>query len=218
MKRLAAIVVATAAAAAVAAAITLPAGADERATADAKFVGCLRAQGLDTPADASGDAIKAWIVARGDDAAVKRAVKTCSPRGPAPELLVACLRDHGLDAPSAIDELKPWIARQFGTNAGKAALRACGVDVAPMEKAVDEGRRFTACLRAHGADVPAGAEGLALKTWLGDHEQEPAVQDAMKLCSGDVKNEVKPAGPCGGKGEPASNADPKEEATVTPEQ
>ena len=71
MKRLLTIVAATAASAAVTAAITLPAGASDQANPkDAPFVACLRAHGLDIPADTTGDAIKGWLLAHdhADDA------------------------------------------------------------------------------------------------------------------------------------------------------
>jgi hypothetical protein len=38
------------------------------------------------------------------------------------------------------------------------------------------------CLRAHGADVPAGADGLALKIWIGAHSAQPEVRRALDAC------------------------------------
>jgi hypothetical protein len=149
MKRLLAVVLATAAAAAVAAALTLPAGADD-ASPDADFVTCLRAHHARVPAGTRGAAIKTWVLAH-DDAAVERAATTCKREvagGPAPEQLVACLRDHGLTQPATIEDLKPWIVRQLETDAGKAALGACHFDTRPPEKAVAEpgaGKRVAVC-------------------------------------------------------------------------
>ena len=95
----------------------MPAGADESPSAEAKFVSCLRAHSLDIPADTRGDAIKAWIVARPDDAAVRRAVLACKqegPSGPAPEALVACLAvPRPRTPPPSIADLKPWLGRLF---------------------------------------------------------------------------------------------------------
>ena len=36
-------------------------------------------------------------------------------------------------------QLKPWMAQQDGTGAGRAAMRACGVDMRPPEKGPDPG-------------------------------------------------------------------------------
>ena len=212
MNRLASIVVATAAAAAVAAAITMPAGAEINPAADAKFVDCLRAHNLDIPADTRGDAIKAWIMARPGDADVRRGVLACKqegPKGPAPEALVACLKAHGLDAPSAIADLKPWLLRQFDNQDAEAALRACDVKAPDKGGVTDE--KFVSCLRDGGADVPAGAEGEVLKTWLRDHDDEAQVKDALKRCAG--PDEVRPAGPCGKEVHPATKG-PEAEETV----
>jgi hypothetical protein len=138
MKRFLTVVAATAAAAAVAAAISLPAGADDPGqSTDAQFVTCLRAHGAGVPAGARGAAIKTWVIGH-EDAAVGRAATACKREvgsSPAPEQLVACLRDHGLTPPATIEDLKPWIVRELGTDAGKAALRACDFDTDPPDKA-----------------------------------------------------------------------------------
>jgi hypothetical protein len=139
MRNLAAIIAATVAAASVAAVISLPAGADESASADAQFVSCLRAHGLDIPADTRDIAIKNWIGTHQSDPAVDRAMSACGHDGggASPEKLVACLRDKGLDAPAAIADLKPWVVQQLQTDAGKAALSACGLNTHPDEKVGD---------------------------------------------------------------------------------
>jgi hypothetical protein len=138
MTRFLSVLAATALAAAVAAAITLPAGADAptRDEPDATFVDCLRAHGLGIPADARGDAIKTWIVAHDSDPAVKRAVVPCKAKAggaAAPADLIACLRDHGLNPPGAIDQLKPWILGQLDSATARAALRACGIGDGPTD-------------------------------------------------------------------------------------
>jgi hypothetical protein len=205
MNRFVAIIAATAAAAAVAAAISLPAGADETPSSDAGFVSCLRSHGAGIPADAQGAAIKTWLIAHKGDAGVEGALKTCAPDTLAPEQLTACLRDHGLEPPASLEELKPWIAGQFETDAGKAALKACNVDMRPSEKAVAgpaDVEKFAKCLRDNGASVPEGADGVALKTWLRDHENEATVNDALKLCAGGFEDGKKPGG-CGGDVRPA---------------
>ena len=61
-------------------------------------------------------------------------VAACKPKGESPERLVACLRGQGLEPPTAIEELKPWIGRQFDSDAGKTTLRACGLEITPKDK------------------------------------------------------------------------------------
>jgi hypothetical protein len=56
---------------------------------------------------------------------------------PAPAELVACLHDHGLDAPAEISDFKGWVIQQLQTDAGKAALSACGLNTHPDEKVGD---------------------------------------------------------------------------------
>jgi hypothetical protein len=148
MKRLVSIIAATAAAAAVAAAITLPAGADSGAKASqsdelAAFTSCLRAHGLAVPTGLEPVALKGWLGDHEGSASFEAAVNACEPHtegpakapAPSPEELVTCLRDHGLDAPATIDQLKPWVLQQSQTESGKAALTACGFDARPVEKA-----------------------------------------------------------------------------------
>jgi hypothetical protein len=154
MKRLASIIAATAAAAAVAAAISLPAGADSAPDEFATFTSCLRAHGLAIPAGLDPMASKMWLHAHEGSASFQTDIDACDPKpakssGPAPEELVACLRDHGLTPPASIDELKPWMAQQTDTAAGKAALSACGVNSHPVSKAPGHG----GC----GDDKPADA-------------------------------------------------------------
>src|SRR5687768_15381921 len=107
------------AATAVAAAVSIPAVAGEPRDGDG-VVACLRAQGLDIPADTRGAAIKQWALRHADDAATERAFAACKPKGESPARLVECLRGQGLEPPTALEELKPWIARQFDSEAGKA--------------------------------------------------------------------------------------------------
>ena len=137
MRRLVAIIAATAAAASVAAIITRPASAGDPAADDARFVTCLRAQGLDIPAGTVEPAIKNWILAHRDEPGTDRSLTACKLKiggsTAAPEELLACLRDHGLDPPPNLEAFKPWMARQHETEAGKAAQRACGFDARPTE-------------------------------------------------------------------------------------
>ena len=150
MQRLLAIIAATAASAAAAAAISLPAGAARSATDDelATFTSCMRAHGAAIPDGLDAFATKRWLGAHEEEADVAKAMDACNEgdeRQPVMEVhqkadavspaeLLSCLHDRGLEAPPMIDELKPWVARQMDTAAGKAALTACGLDTAPPDK------------------------------------------------------------------------------------
>jgi hypothetical protein len=139
MKRFLTIIAATA----VAAAITIPAVADNGSPSDelATFATCMRAHDVPIPADLEGVAIKQWIGDHADAAGLEAAFKACDPHPrqgdkadhAAPEKLVACLSEKGLQPPASIDDLKPWILQQSGTAAGKDALKACGF-AGPEEK------------------------------------------------------------------------------------
>jgi hypothetical protein len=90
-------------------------------------------------------ATKTWVGAHQDSPGFEAAINACDPKpdrpakNSAPEELVACLRAHGLNPPSSIDELKPYMLQQDGTTAGRAALSACGIDSRPVEKARGKG-------------------------------------------------------------------------------
>lgn len=189
------VLAATAAAAAVAAALSIPAGADRSAGDEAtKLATCLHAHGVtDAPSGTDALALKQWLAAHADNAGVK----ACEPDSAAPTELVSCLRAHGLNPPDNVFQLKPWMARQAGTDDGKAALNACGVDFNPPQSAA-AGTDLAACLRSHGTDVPAGANGLALKTWIRDHSGDAKATDALKLCGGDPEKAPAKAKDCGG--------------------
>jgi hypothetical protein len=132
--KLLSVLAATAAAAAVAAALTLPAGAQQNG-ADPKaaaIAACLHSHGAaDAPSGADALALKQWVAAHSDDPAVGK----CLPESKAPDALISCLRAHGLTPPADLMQLKPWMVQQDGTDAGRAALRACGVDMSPPDKA-----------------------------------------------------------------------------------
>jgi hypothetical protein len=132
------VLAATAAAAAVAAALSLPAGADQSSDRTATaLAACLHAHGAaDAPSGDDAIALKQWLGAHQDDAAVK----ACSPQGP--DKLVACLRSHGLNPPADLSALKPWLVQQSSTDSGRATLHACGADVgrdAPAKPPADCG-------------------------------------------------------------------------------
>jgi hypothetical protein len=136
------------------------------------------------------------IPAGADQSAGSKAAKPAAPTD-----LVTCLRTHGLNPPSDLFALKPWMVRQSGTSTGKAALAACHVSFDAPRNTVTA-QQFGTCLRAHGAGVPSGAGGLALKTWIGEHQGSATVMRALKQCdSGPDPGPVKAAG-CGGAAAP----------------
>jgi hypothetical protein len=136
------------------------------------------------------------------------------PKPAAPTELVSCLRAHGLNPPDDIFQLKPWMLRQAGTDAGKAAMSACGVDFGPP-KSETTGKDLAACLRSHGADVPAGADGLALKTWIGDHSGDAKVMSALEQCDAGAEKAPPGAKGCGGGGAATPAQKPSGAATPT---
>jgi hypothetical protein len=139
------VLAATAVAAAVAAALSISAGASPRADAQAtKIATCLHAHGAaGGPSGADARALKQWVAAHADDPAVT----ACMPQSAAPPGLVACLRAHGLNPPANLFQLKPWMLRQNGTDAGKTVLRACHVNFEPAQK--------TQTLKGCGGGAPA---------------------------------------------------------------
>jgi hypothetical protein len=155
MKSFATILAATAASAAVAAAITLPAGADDNAKQPPRDEGaalnaCLNKQGVAVPEALRGIDLKTWIGDRESDPAVRTALDACAgPSEPkaAPEDLVACLRQHGLNRPTDLAELKQWTQQQ-----SEATLKACDLVIDGKDKA------------EHGCASPApGAKAEAAK-------------------------------------------------------
>jgi hypothetical protein len=129
--KLLSVLAATAAAAAVAAVLSLPAGAQQTDESAATIAACLRSHGAaDAPSGDDPYALKRWVAAHSDDAAVD----ACLPQSKAPAQLLSCLRGQGLNPPGDIEQLKPWMAQQ-----DESALHACGVDMTPPDKAPDPG-------------------------------------------------------------------------------
>jgi hypothetical protein len=92
--------------------------------------------------------------------------------------LVACLRAHGLDAPSAVEAFKPWLARQEASDprATRAAERACMPQVA-KPTIPDE---FISCVRGHGLDAPtAPAE---FERWAESMKATDALDKIFREC------------------------------------
>jgi hypothetical protein len=134
--------------------VALPAvGADSKTTRKqakpdgdfAAFVSCLRSHGLaGAPSDDPVE-LKPWLGAReaSDPGSVKAAMAACDDklpaerpvvaRGPDIEKVIACVRAHGLDAPTAPDAFKRWVADKEASDPGAldAALGACKLSLDP---------------------------------------------------------------------------------------
>jgi hypothetical protein len=199
--KLLSVLAATAVAAAVAAAITIPAGASPADDPAAQLVSCLRAHGADVPAGTTGLALKQWVGDHESDPAVA----ACRPPGGgAIADRVACLKDHGLNPPSSVEELKPWLVAQSRTDAGNAAMKACGMEIGRPDGDGRDPKDLASCLRAHGATgAPDGSDPVALKEWIGAHPDDAAVD----ACG------VEPPGP--GPDKPAGCAAPAPTASPT---
>jgi hypothetical protein len=114
------------------------------------FVTCLRSHGL---AGAPNDPaqLKPWLGAQetSDPDAVKGAMAACDKgrpegkhgadekrvvvRGPDIQELIACVRSHGLDAPTAPDAFKRWLADKDASDPGAVAqvMGACKMALDP---------------------------------------------------------------------------------------
>jgi hypothetical protein len=150
-------VLAAAAAAAVAAGavVALPATGDSGTTATVHttvtdqgpdmsgLVACLANHGLPGAPTTAAD-LKPWL-AHQDPDVVGPAMDACqsslpdnSASGPDPATVIACVRSHGIDAPTAPADFKRWLADQQQAGGSKAlddALVACKIAPGPQDKA-----------------------------------------------------------------------------------
>jgi hypothetical protein len=130
---------------------------------------------------------------------------------PDPDDFVACLRTHGLaDAPSDPAALKPWLNERLerGDATTERAMDACAPHGKGGAPGVEE-KELRSCLVSHGAQID-GTDPAAVKRWVGEHADEPAVRDAMKACHLEV--DVHRAGSCVGKeGPPPEPGSPKDD-------
>jgi cytochrome c553 len=148
------LITAVAAAIAAVAVVALPAigGAGTKGTEKnnpdvSALAACLATHGL-KGAPTTGRELKAWLASKeaADPRGVKTAIAACkgsvpdsgAPAGPDAQALITCLRSHGVDAPTAPDEFKPWLAEQQRGGGSKAlddALTACNMPLTPDAKA-----------------------------------------------------------------------------------
>ena len=54
--------------------------------------------------------------------------------------------------------------------------------VADNGSPADELATFATCMRAHGVPVPTDLEGVAIKQWVGDHEDAEGLKAAFQAC------------------------------------
>jgi hypothetical protein len=107
----------------------------------------------------------------------------------------ACLSDHGLPgAPSAGEDLKPWLARKEAADpqGTKAAIEACQKEMPqqPAQRAGVDVRKLAACLRSHGLDAPS--DPAAFKAWFARREADD--RDALERVMPDCKARLAPSG------------------------
>jgi hypothetical protein len=134
--------------------------------------------------------------------------------------LAACLRANGLaGAPTAPEELKPWIAAKHASDpeATEAAERACKAQLA--NHVGDKGpsvEDFVACLRSHGVDAPTAPD--AFKRWLADQKpSETLRQCKLELDPGPKPGDPGTPGTCGDDAKPsAGKAEPPAEKPEQP--
>ena len=109
------------------------------------FAACLHSHGLaDAPTDP--EKLKPWLGAKqaSDPDTVKAAVAACDDKlpdqrhevvrgGPDIEKIIACVRSHGLDAPTAPDAFKRWVADKEASDPSAVddVMRACKMALAP---------------------------------------------------------------------------------------
>jgi hypothetical protein len=149
-----ALVAAAVTAVAAIAVVALPAiGDDGNGSTDpdvTAFAACLRAHGL---AGAPNDpaTLKPWIAGQEADnpLAVKRAMVACDKTlpdkpaiarpGPDADALIACVRSHGIDAPTDPIAFKQWLAQQTPTASSslRTALKDC--KIMPPDDAAKQG-------------------------------------------------------------------------------
>ena len=140
------------------------------------FVSCLRSHGLaDAPADPA--ALKPWLGTKeaSDGDAVKGAMVACDDKlppkstgvaeGPDIEKVIACVRGHGIDAPTRPDAFKRWLEDSADSSAADAALRDCKMKLAPgpSEGPVKPGGCVNDVRPADGGAKPDAAKPDAAK-------------------------------------------------------
>jgi hypothetical protein len=178
--------VAAASAVAAIAAVALPAlGADSKSprrqaqpapASFSTFVACLRSHGLaGAPEDPA--TLKPWLGAKesSEPDTVKGAMLACDDKvtpkpvggaeGPDVKDVIACVREHGVDAPTDPDAFKRWLGDSADSSAVDAVLRDCKMSLAPAPSKgeVKPGGCATDVRPADGGAKPDAAKPDAAK-------------------------------------------------------
>ena len=103
------------------------------------FAACLSDHGL-PGAPTTGEDLKPWIARKeaanpqATHAALDACKRSVPDGGPSIADIVKCVQNHGVDAPTAPDAFKTWVAEQerAGNDAVDNALRACKMELAPQ--------------------------------------------------------------------------------------
>jgi hypothetical protein len=148
------VLAAAAAALAAAAVVALPAIGDSGTTSTDQgpdvsgLAACLAKHGLPGAPTTAPD-LKPWLAVQDPDA-VGAAINACKDKvpedsapGPDAATMIACVRSHGIDAPTTPADFKRWVAEQQQAGRSKAlddALVACKIAPAPQDKADNAGK------------------------------------------------------------------------------
>jgi hypothetical protein len=145
---------AAAAAVAAIAVVALPAIGDSGTTGTGNnpdLAACLATHGL-PGAPTNDPELKRWLAGKENQnpGAVRAAIDACKPvddgtsgSGPDAATVIACVRSHGLDAPTAPGDFKRWLAEQQQAGGSKSlddALVACKIAPAPQDKTGNHGK------------------------------------------------------------------------------
>ena len=144
-----ALIAAVAAAIAALAAVALPAIGESGTTGPetdnpdvSAFAACLVTHGL-TGAPTTGRELKVWLASKeaADPRGVKAAIAACDrsvpdlgATRPDVQALIACVRSHGIDAPTLPEDFKRWVGEQQRSKALQEVLSACTTALAPAAK------------------------------------------------------------------------------------
>jgi hypothetical protein len=148
------VLAAAAAALAAAAVVALPAIGDSGTSGSDQgpnvsgLAACLAKHGL-PGAPTTAPELKPWLAGQDQDV-VRAAIDACKPSmpqdsapGPDAATMIACVRSHGIDAPTAPADFKRWLAEQQQAGRSKAlddALVACKIAPAPQDNAASAGK------------------------------------------------------------------------------
>jgi hypothetical protein len=77
------------------------------------------------------------------------------------------------------------------TAAAAAIAAAISLPAGAAGAGAEELSTFATCARAHGLAIPADLEGVAIKSWLGAHADDPGFEKAVAACDTSPRGPVK---------------------------